>query len=162
MEMGASPEPPRPPGKADLIAVGRALNAAGARYVVVGGMAVVQHGFLRATEDIDLLIDSDPENIRRVCKALESLPDKAIRELEAGDLERYRVVRVVDEVIVDLMLETCGFSFADSVEEIETVELEGVQIPFVSAELLLRMKQTGREKDALDLLFLNQKRDKQR
>jgi hypothetical protein len=60
------------------------------------------------------------------------------------------------------MLETCGFSFADSVEEIETVELEGVQIPFVSAELLLRMKQTGREKDALDLLFLNQKRDKQR
>jgi hypothetical protein len=157
MEMGTGTEPPRPPQQADLIIVCRALNDAGARYLVVGGMAIIQHGFLRATEDIDLLIDPDPGNIGKVCEALEVLPDKAIRELEEGDLDRYRVVRVVDDIIIDLMLETCGFSYADSVSETELFEIEGVRIPFASAALLLRMKQTGREKDILDVMYLMQR-----
>jgi hypothetical protein len=52
----------RPPRLTDLIALCRDLNAEGARYVVIGGMAVIQAGFPRATGDIDLLIDVAPEN----------------------------------------------------------------------------------------------------
>ena len=44
----------RPPLLEDLLTIGRALNERGARYVVVGGMAVIHAGFVRATEDIDL------------------------------------------------------------------------------------------------------------
>jgi len=55
------------------------------------------------------------------------------------------------------MLSACGISFEDAREEIDEVELEGVRIPFASAARLLRLKQTGREKDALDLKFLEQK-----
>lgn len=46
----------RPPTLEDLLSVCRELNRVGAQYVVIGGMAVVHHGFVRATEDIDLLL----------------------------------------------------------------------------------------------------------
>jgi hypothetical protein len=49
------------------------LNAAHAAYVVIGGMAVIQAGFPRATGDIDLLIDPAPDNQRRVREALMGL-----------------------------------------------------------------------------------------
>lgn len=120
-------------------------------------MAVVQQGFLRATEDIDLLLDGTPDNVARVRRALDVLPDRAIREMGEDDLERYTVVRVADEIVVDLMLRACGIAYPEAAPEIEWVELDGVRIPFASARLLLRMKQTGREKDRLDRLFLEQK-----
>lgn len=47
-----------------------ALNDAGVRYVVVGGVAVVLHGVLRTTADLDLVIQLDPDNVRRGLEAL--------------------------------------------------------------------------------------------
>ena len=52
----------RPPLLEDLLTICRALNERGARYVVVGGMAVIHAGFVRATEDIDLLVEASPDN----------------------------------------------------------------------------------------------------
>jgi hypothetical protein len=150
-------EPPRPPDRNDLFSLCRELNRRGARYVVVGGMAMIQHGHLRATEDIDLLLESSRSNVKRVRQALEILPDRAVRDMADGDLEQFTVVRVADEIVVDLMLETAGFSFADAEGEIEHHEIEGVPIPFASAHLLLQMKRTEREKDALDRMFLERK-----
>ena len=51
---------------------------------------------------IDLLIDTDPDNEASIFKALEYLPDKASRELIPGDVKKYVVVRVADEIVVDL------------------------------------------------------------
>jgi len=82
----------RPPRLADLVALCRRLNEAGARYIVIGGMAVIQAGFVRATEDIDLLIDTSPANIARVREALRSLPYKAVDEMADSDVEQYVVV----------------------------------------------------------------------
>ena len=50
-------------GLADLVSLCRSLNREGARYVVIGGMAMIQAGFVRATEDIDLLVDCGTETI---------------------------------------------------------------------------------------------------
>lgn len=157
METAPPGEPPRPPRQTDFLALCRALNADEVRYIVVGGMAMIQQGYLRATEDIDLLVDEAQENIARVRRALEILPDKAIREMETADLENYTVVRIADAVIVDLMLRTCGISYQEARDEIEWADIEGEQIPFASARLLIKMKQTGRQKDELDLLFLRRK-----
>jgi hypothetical protein len=54
---------PRLPTTDDLLLLCRRLNDAGAKYLVVGGFAIVQHGFARATEAIDLLIDSSSETL---------------------------------------------------------------------------------------------------
>ncbi|NOZ93432.1 MAG: hypothetical protein GXP47_01670 [Acidobacteria bacterium] len=49
----------------------RALDRAGVRYLVVGGVAVVLHGYLRTTADLDLVIGLEPENVARAVGALE-------------------------------------------------------------------------------------------
>lgn len=153
----APPLESRTPLVADLVTICRALNEQGARYLVVGGFAVMQHGFLRTTGDIDLLIDPSLENQARMKKALEVLPDKAVRELGDDDLRDYVVVRVCDEVVVDLMMSACGIAYDEAAPEIQTFVVGGVPIPFASAKLLLRTKQTYREKDAEDRMFLERK-----
>lgn len=116
-----------------------------------------QHGMLRATADIDLLLEGSRENQERVLRALEILPDKAVREVKENDLDEYTVVRVADEIVVDLMLAACGVTYDDAANEIEMREVQGVAIPFASAKLLLRTKQTYRERDIPDRIFLEEK-----
>lgn len=133
------------------------LNQLGARYIVVGGFAITHHGYLRATEDIDLLIDVDPENQLRIKQALETLPEKAIRELGDADFRDYIVVRVSDAILVDVMTAACGIEYEEASRSVEIAEVAGVPITFATAELLLRMKQTYREKDVADRIFLHRK-----
>ena len=62
----------------------RELNARGARYVLIGGLAMAHQGLLRATEDVDLLIEQSRENQHKVRKALECLRGELCRS-RAGD-----------------------------------------------------------------------------
>ena len=150
---GPPPES-RPPRLSDLVSLCRSLNRERARYVVVGGMAMVQAGFVRATEDIDLLVDATSDNTARVRRALSDLPDQAIRDMDEGDLDRYVVVRIADEFVVDLLKAACGVEYQEACELIDEVEVQGVPIPFANPNLLWRTKQTIREKDRLDRMFL--------
>src|SRR5450759_4789179 len=159
--MEATVPPPRSPEDDDLVRLCAALNAEGGRYLVVGGMAMNQHGMLRATADIDLLLEGSRENQERVLRALEILPDKAVREVKENDLDEYTVVRVADEIVVDLMLSACGVTYDDAVDQIELRTIDGVSIPFPSARLLLRMKQTYRDKDLMDRKFLEAKLERE-
>jgi hypothetical protein len=53
--------------------IARALNDAGAPFIVVGGLAVIAHGYGRSTQDLDLVIRLDPSTIRNAFVALDSL-----------------------------------------------------------------------------------------
>ena len=145
----------REPSVEDLVDLCRHLNAAGARYVVVGGFAVRAAGYDRRTMDIDLLIDADLDNEARVYDALAYLPDQAVRELKPGEVSRYSVVRVADEIVVDLMQSASGIDYATAIQEAVTHEIDGVMIPFASPRLLWRMKRGSyRDKDMPDVHFL--------
>lgn len=146
---------PRLPTTDDLLLLCRRLNEAGAKYLVLGGFAIIQHGFARATEDIDLLIDTSPENFAKVQAAMMGLPDGAVREVNADDFKVCAVVRVGDEFVVDLMGRACGIAYEEASRDIETVPVAGVPIPFANPKLLWRTKQTHREKDELDRAFLS-------
>ncbi|MEO5722003.1 MAG: hypothetical protein ABIR71_11095 [Chthoniobacterales bacterium] len=144
-----------PPGLEDLLELCRELNRLEARYVVVGGFAIRAAGYPRETMDINLVIATDLENEGRVYRALEILPDKAVRELKPGEVEQYIAVRVGDEVTVDLMRSAAGIRYEEAACEIDWHEVGGVPIPFASPKLFWRMKvHTHREKDAGDLVFL--------
>jgi hypothetical protein len=149
-------EVPRPPQFSDLSRICRELNRLGARYVVIGGFAIIQHGFPRLTYDIDLLIETTPQNEARVIEALLILPDKAARALAPGEVGQYGVVRVGDEVLVDLMQSGCGVTYGEAIKDAVVESVDGVQVPFASALTLWRMKQTPREKDAPDRVFLRE------
>ncbi len=149
-----NPDECREPTLEDLVRLGRALNAEGARYLVVGGFAMRAAGYIRSTMDIDLLVEAGKENEARVIEALCSLPDQAARELQPGEVEQHGVVRVMDEILVDLMMSSCGVDYAQAIQDAETHEIDGVKILFASPKTLWRMKQTLREKDIPDRLFL--------
>jgi hypothetical protein len=70
---------------------------------LIGGFAVNYYGLDRATHDVDFLVDSSRENVRRLKEALSVLEDNAAADLGLGDIEDYVVVRVQDEVTVDLL-----------------------------------------------------------
>jgi len=145
------------PEESDLVALCRQLNALGARYLVCGGFAIIRAGYPRVTGDIDLLVDMDLENEAKVFRALEILPDKAVLELDPGDVAKHVVCRVADDVLVDLMGSASGIEYAEAAREVVVREIDGVAIPFASPQLLWRMKRhTQRVKDAPDLLFLRQ------
>ncbi|MEO8353987.1 MAG: hypothetical protein ABI680_19840 [Chthoniobacteraceae bacterium] len=140
----------------DLVNLCRELNERGARYVVVGGFAIIQAGYDRHTKDIDLLVDVSAENESALLEALATLPDNAVRELKRGEIAENIVVRVADEFMVDVMQTGCGVGYAEAKKSAVIRVVDGVSIPFASVATLWRMKQTVREKDAPDRLFLRQ------
>ena len=144
----------RAPEPEDLARICRSLNEAGARYVLIHGFAVIAHGAARFTKDIDLLVDDDPANVARVKRALGIRADNAAAEVRETDVREYAVVRVADEVLIDLMGRACGLSYADVVRDAEVRTLEGVEIPIASPATLIRTKDTYRPQDAIDRKFL--------
>jgi hypothetical protein len=56
-----------------VLAIVKALQDQGARYLIVGGLAVVHHGYLRFTADVDIVLDMDQANIARAIRAFTSL-----------------------------------------------------------------------------------------
>lgn len=146
---------PREPTVEDLRDLCRELNQRGAKYLVVGGFALRAANYIRSTMDVDLLVASDADNEARVFAAVATLPDQAARDLQPGELQAYAVIRVADEIVVDLMRSAGGVEYAEAVADTVIHDVDGVSIPFASPRLLWRMKAvTHREKDAPDLLFL--------
>ena len=126
MDAGDDAPLARAPEPEDLAHICRALNEVGARYLLIGGFAVIAHGASRFTKDIDLLIDDAPDNVERVKRGLAVLADNAVADVKADDVQTYGVVRVVDEVIVDLMGRACNLSYADAIADAEQIEVLGV------------------------------------
>ena len=125
---GGAEKVPRAPRLTDLGRLGAELNRLGARYVVVGGFAIIQAGYARFTTDLDLLVDTSPENEAKIFEALRSLPDQAVNQLDPGDIEKFTVVRVGDEILVDLMKSGCGVDYAEAIKDVQFHEIEGVRI----------------------------------
>src|SRR5437660_3596400 len=139
----------REPTAEDLRDLCRELNQRGAKYVVIGGFALRAANYVRRTMDVDLLVAADPENEAKVFAALSTLPDNAVRDLRPGELKQYNVIRVADEIVVDLMRTACGIDYAEASKDIVIHDLDVDPIPSASPRLLWRMKVgTHRETDA--------------
>jgi hypothetical protein len=104
-----------------------------------------------------LLVDAAADNEVKVFEALAALPDGAVRELDPGDVAKFTVVRVADQVLVDLMAKASGISYEEAKGHVHVRELDGVKIPFANPDLLWRMKSLSmRPKDQGDLYFLRE------
>jgi predicted nucleotidyltransferase len=147
----------REPTVEDLRDLCRELNQRGAKYVVIGGFAMRAANYNRTTMDVDLMVAADAENEAKVFAALATLPDNAVRELQPGELQKHNIIRIGDEILVDLLRSAGGIEYAEAAKDVVVREVDGVPIPFASPRLLWRMKAvTHREKDTDDLLFLRE------
>ncbi len=132
------------------------LAEEGGEYVLVGGQAVRLNGFLRATEDVDLLVRPGRENGERVKRALDFLA--AARELDPawfeGQGREAENIRVADELIVDLLFAANGETYESVQPYVREVSVEGVRTRVLNIDGLLRTKTDSREKDILDKRML--------
>lgn len=128
----------------------------GVEYVLVGGQAVRLNGFLRTTEDIDVLIRPTRENGERVIRALSSLEssrdlDPAWFDPQPDEVEN---IRVADELIVDLLFAANGETYESMRPYGREIVIDGVTIRVLNIDGLLRTKTSTREKDILDRRML--------
>jgi hypothetical protein len=149
-------------------AIFRALGEAEVRYLVVGGLAVLAHGYLRTTQDIDIVLDLEESNVRRAVRAFEelgyqpaipvALDDFAITARRRSWVEEKdaRVFQLFSDqhrsARVDLFLEE-PFDFESAYRRARREEVaEGVEVAFVGLEELIAMKlEAARPQDLLDV-----------
>jgi hypothetical protein len=92
------------------------------KYVVVGGFALRAANYIRSTMDVDLVVAADADNEAQVFAAVATLPDHAARELQPGELQQFAVIRVADEILVDLMRAAGGIEYAEAAQYMARVE----------------------------------------
>ncbi|MSU36148.1 MAG: hypothetical protein EXS36_13800 [Pedosphaera sp.] len=133
-----------------LLRVCQLLNEAAAKYLICGAQACILHGLVRATEDVDILVEATEENCRKVIDGLSRLEDGAARELTPKDILENVVVKVADEVEVDVSTHAWKVTYTDAINSARETTLEGVRVPFLSLDSLIASKETYREQDAWD------------
>jgi hypothetical protein len=150
----------------EMLRVFSALEQAHVRYLVVGGVAVVLHGHLRVTGDLDLVVDLEAHNVQAVLGALASLgyrPRAPVPLDQFADAAVRR--RWIDDksmivfslwspsspgTEVDLFVKE-PFEFASTAARAVVVEIEGARVPVVGlADLIALKRAAGRDKDRQD------------
>ena len=139
-----------------LVRVCELLNRHGARYLVIGGQACILHGLVRTTEDVDILVEDDEENFRRVIAALSELPDHAAAELTPSDFTDNVVIKIADEVEVDVSRSAWKVSYKEAKPTSRETIVEGVTIPYAGIDSLIASKETYRDQDRADVARLRE------
>jgi hypothetical protein len=156
----------------DFLSVFRALNNLEARYVLVGGLAVVLHGVDRITADIDLTLDLAPEQAIRVIQGLQAIGLKPHAPVRAEDFARENVRESwrLDKGMtvfsfwdpahshpsVDLFIQN-PIPFEELWSESIVVELSGTTIRVASIGHLIRLKEiSNRPRDVADISLLRE------
>jgi hypothetical protein len=166
-----SPQPPGPQTPARFFDLLRVLSEHRVEFVVIGGLAVALHGYVRATKDIDIVPEQSPENLTRLWNALGEV-DATPVELEEFRTEEMPVVFSLDALIegggnwalytrlgrVDVMQWVKGVQgYAELRAGAERVDEPSVGHPIWVAGIddLISMKEAaGRDLDRIDITAL--------
>lgn len=132
------------------------LNAREVRYVIVGAIALAYHGRPRYTGDIDFFVEASERNAALLTEVLDQFGFANVgidkEDFTASD----QVVQLgVEPNRMDLMTSISGVTFEEAWNSREYGDLDGLQVPFISKELLKRNKRSvGRTQDLADLDYL--------
>lgn len=147
-----------------------ALETAGVRYLVAGGLAVNAHGYLRFTKDVDLVVQLIPENVERTFSVLAGLGYRPLVPITASQFAdaklreswiRDKGMQVLQfwsdqhrETPIDLFVRE-PFLFEEEYQRALIKPLGSIPVRFVSIPALIRMKETaGRPQDRIDIEYL--------
>ncbi len=141
----------------DVKLVIQCLNEAQIPYFLIGGYALLLQGNQRITKDIDILLPIGMEVGEKIQKALLHLPQKVVKDVEPRWFSEDETIRIADEFTVDLFFKCGGgvYNYHNLLPFAEEKTFDGIPIQTINPKGLWLTKQTGREKDIPDLLFLN-------
>ena len=140
--------------KEALVSICSLLNKHQVDYLVIGGVAVIFHGYTRATADLDFWYKPTLDNFQKIIKAFKEYG------IDVSELEE----AVFDPKKTFLRFPTAGFktellpalagdmSFNEAKEKAETLELDGINVPIIGYDDLIKNKTlTNRLKDLADI-----------
>lgn len=132
------------------------------RFVLIGGMAVVAHGFSRTTKDVDIVYDASTENCSRFAAALSELRAEVLAAdtlPPGGEItgewlaEGGQFVFATEQGQLDALSRVSVGTYEDLARSaVFTTLRDGSEVAVISYEDLVRSKQAaGRDQDLLDL-----------
>lgn len=130
-------------------------------FLVVDAYAMGAYGYPRATGDFDIWVDTSPENSQKVYSSLRKFgaPLTDISEKTFTDEGIIFQIGIAPRRI-DIITHIDGVRFKDVYDSKEVIEVEGLPIPFISKDDLIKNKRsTGRQKDRLDADYLSRNQD---
>jgi acylphosphatase len=139
----------------------RSLNAKGVEYLLIGGFAVIIHGYVRNTSDIDVAVSSDPENIAKCLEALEEFGFGGPELRDALTPHNKDVVRMgVEPMKIEILNYLNGVDFVDAYARRITRNVEDITVDIISLQDLIANKENvGRLQDLLDVEKLRERNE---
>jgi hypothetical protein len=131
------------------------------KFLIVGAYAMGAYGYPRATGDFDIWVEASAENSKKLYKSLSEFgaPLSDIREETFVEKGIFFQIGVVPRRI-DIITHIDGIVFEEAYKTKELIDVENLQIPFLSKEDLIRNKEsTGRKKDKLDADYLKKNKN---
>lgn len=132
------------------------LNANGVEYLIVGGYALMVHGYPRYTGDIDFWVNPQQANVQALLAALSQFGFASVGLTEADFLKPDAVVQLgYPPARIDLMTAIDGVRFDAAFAQRVVVTIDGVELSVIGrAELIANKSSTGRLKDLSDVQAL--------
>jgi len=136
------------------------------KYIIVGGIAINLHGFIRSTADMDILVEMSDENLRKVAGILKEkgyhvkqpvdpmgIADEKLRYdwIHNKHMKAFNFYKEDDLKEVDIIIES-PVSFKDAQKGRLCFRIDDLVLPVISIDNLIKMKsRTGRSQDKLDI-----------
>mgnify|MGYP003543534050 FL=1 len=131
-----------------------ALNITSTEYIVVGGYAVIIHGYYRTTQDLDVWVNKTPENYIKLAKAyaIFGMPvfDMTLENFMGDEFDVFSVGK--SPLRIDIITTLKGLSFDAAYKNVLEKEIEGKKVKYLHInDLMIVKKAAGRHKDLDDL-----------
>ncbi len=133
-----------------------ALSEEKAEFLIVGAYALAVYGLPRATGDIDLFVGTDPENSKKVYKALKRF-GSPLTNVQPETFTQSGVIYQIGVAPsrIDLLTSITGVSFQEAWIHRQLKQVEGLNVCVLSLDdMILNKSATGRPKDKVDLEWL--------
>jgi hypothetical protein len=132
------------------------LSEAEVDYLLVGGLAVAFCGYVRATEDVDILVRVDDDNLQRLLDVLADFGEGAASALSVDDFTLEEgAIRVVEDFPLDIFTQMSGYCYEDLTSMTETRQVNDHSVDHLDVEGLITLKEESlRPKDQMDVQAL--------
>jgi hypothetical protein len=129
------------------------LRSHGVEYLLIGGYAVIYHGFPRATGDMDIWIAMDPENAQRMVDTVREFGFDTPDLSPALFLQDDSMVRMGNVPLrIEILTRISGVGFDECYHNRIVDEMDGVEVSVISLrDLLANKRASGRHKDLMDI-----------
>lgn len=135
----------------------KTFNANQVKYLVIGGYAFIHYAEPRFTKDLDLWVETSPENAAAIYRSLKAF-GAPLKNLSERDFEEagYYYQMGVPPIRIDIMMGIPGLTFETAWSRKNEINFDGLLVPFISKKDLIQVKKaSGRPEDLNDIDLLS-------